>query len=452
MSVYSQVENFLKSYCPSPSPLLLALSGGADSLCLFHCLLTYREKQGLPFHIAHVDHGWREESQREAEGLRRLADQHQVPFHLKRLDPTLLEGNLEAACREERYLFFYSLHLQHSYQGVVTGHHQNDQAETVFKRILEGSHWSRWGGLQPESLLFGVRVLRPLLEISKKDIQATLAPVGLIPFDDPTNRQLAYLRARFRESFFPRLNQEFGKEVQGSLIEIREEAMELTTYFEEILRPLLNDAIRGPWGVCLDLQGRMPRSCIEIKFLLRQLCRSEGFFLSRTIIDRAAQALVQGSANLKFEMGTNHLLIDRERLFILTIAKKSGESNVFTLSPGSFNFGEWQADVAEASCPSASPLTSWKEGWRGTLTCYLPRGNYQMGWGEGLAGDRKSLKKLWGQAKIPSFLTPYFPLIKDETGNLHEFLTGKRGFALREGEPCLKIMLTYLFKDHRVRK
>ena len=126
-----------------------------------------------------------------------------MPFHSKGWNPNLLEGNLEAACREERYLFFSSLNQQHSYQGVVTGHHQNDQAETVFKRILEGSHWSRWGGLQPESCLYGVRVLRPLLEISKSAIQDTLKSAGLIAFDDPTNRQPAYLRARFRESFFP---------------------------------------------------------------------------------------------------------------------------------------------------------------------------------------------------------------------------------------------------------
>ena len=63
-----------------------------------------------------------------------------------------------------------------------------------------------------------------------------------------------------------------------------------------------------------------------------------------------------------------------------------------------------------------------------------PQGNYLMGWGAGFAGDRKSLKKLWSQAKIPSFfLTPYFPLIQDEKGNLYEFLTGKRGCTERRG-------------------
>ena len=87
----------------------MALSGGPDSLCLFYCLLEYRKRYGTPIHIAHVDHGWREESRQEVEILQRLAGNNQISFHLKTLNPTLMKGNLEAICREERYAFFAEL-------------------------------------------------------------------------------------------------------------------------------------------------------------------------------------------------------------------------------------------------------------------------------------------------------------------------------------------------------
>ena len=139
MSIFIQIENFLQVYCHSSSPLLLALSGGPDSLCLFYALLKYRNESNTPFHVAHVNHNWREKSVLEAQTLEQLASKHQVPFHLKILDPSLLRGNLEAACREERYQFFASLCQFNQFQGVLTGHHQGDQAETIFKRILEGA-------------------------------------------------------------------------------------------------------------------------------------------------------------------------------------------------------------------------------------------------------------------------------------------------------------------------
>lgn len=429
MNLVSHVAAFLQSHCPSSAPLLLALSGGADSLCLFYCLLAYRDRYRLPFHVAHVDHGWRSESYIEAQKLRQLAAHHEVPFYLKELEPSTLQGNLEAACRKERYNFFADLCDQYHFQGVLTGHHQNDQAETIFKRILEGAHWSRWMGLQPFSQWGEISIYRPLLNVSKSSIEQMLAHMEVVPFDDPTNRQVSYLRARFRASFFPRLNEEFGKDVQGSLIQIGQEAQELTSYFAQLLNPLLMKVKRGPWGCFLDLQGEEPLSHVEMKFLLRLLCRAEDFYLSREIIEQAARALHRGVANRRFEMGQQKVIIDRKRIFILC-------------AEAALNKKKWQVEMIEERYMKPGPMTSWKEGWSGNIVCYLPRRNYRVAWDVD-EQTRPFLKTRWSKAKVPAFLYPYFPLIWDEDTICHEFLTGKSFNDLKEGELCLKILLTY---------
>jgi tRNA(Ile)-lysidine synthase len=449
MSSLTQIEAFLLKSCPTSAPLLLALSGGPDSLYLFYVLLSFRTRYRVPFHVAHVNHGWRPESSQEADALRELALQYQVPFHLKVLQPHFLEGNLEAACREERYTFFAQLSQQIPYQGVLTGHHLDDQAETIFKRLLEGAHWSRWVGLQRETWIKGVRILRPLLNLTKNEIQKALAKENIQAFEDPSNRHLQFLRARLRETIFPRLNREFGKQIQKNLSIIGKEAQELTEYFDERLSPLLKLQVQGPWGKFLDLQKIIPTlSLLEIKYLLRGLCKQQGFFLSREMIEQAARSLKLGKANQLLTMGLHQIRVDRRHLFILSSRKVTESLTLpLPLQPGKTLLGNsWQLKIEEDVYLSHQPMTSWKEGWTGYLRGYLPQGNYTIT----LKGelDKKEtnialIKKRWSQAKVPAFLYPYFPLISIKQEVCHEFLTGRPLIPIPENTPCWKIELFY---------
>jgi tRNA(Ile)-lysidine synthase len=445
MPPFARIEKFLLQFCPSSEALLLALSGGPDSLYLFYALLFFRSKHEIPFHIAHIDHQWRAESKEEAKALQELAKQYEVPFHLKTLTPSSLKGNLEAVCREERYAFFAELAAQIPYQAVLTGHHQDDQAETVFKRLLEGAHWSHWGGLQAESWIKGVRILRPLLEMEKREIQQALFQQNILAFDDPSNRHIKFLRARLRETIFPRLNQEFGKQVQKSLTIVAQQAQELTDYFDERLDPLLQEVKRGPFGVWLDLQQVMPQSIIEIKYLLRLFCKQEGFFLSREIIDQAASALRLGKANHCFAMGSQQVWIDRRRIFIIQPHLIETEGGVLPITLGKKRWGNWTLDVSEEHYCNLKPISSWKEGWMGQLRSYLPSGNYMIGFKHSL--ESVVMKKRWNQAKVPAFLYYSLPFIWGKEGICYEFLTGQLLVQIERGAPCWKVELAYNNKD-----
>lgn len=448
MTIFARVEAFLLAFCPSSAPLLLALSGGVDSLCLFYALLSFRERYGTSFHIAHVDHGWRQESQAEAEALRQLALQHEVPFHLKILDPACLKGNLEGACRQERYAFFAFLCRQFPFQAVLTGHHQDDQAETIFKRLLEGSHWSRWMGLKAETWMQEMRILRPLLETTKKEIQESLSQANIKAFEDPTNRHVQFLRARLRQTIFPRLNQEFGKQVQNSFLEMGKEAQELVDYFDARLSFLLENVIQGPWGICLDLQNLMPASRVELKYLIRLLCQKQGFFLSRPIIEQAAEALQSGKANQLFVMGSNQVWIDRQHIFMTKplYPSKDEKNHSLTIALGDGVLGNWKIKVFQDVYDSGYRATSWKEGWKGELKSYLPIGDYTIDLYTHSSVLNSVIKKRWSQAKVPAFLYEYFPLIREEKKICHEFLTGRPLIAWTEGTPCWRIEL---FKSYQ---
>lgn len=457
MTVFTHFEAFLKIFCLSSSPLLLALSGGPDSLCLFYCLLMARDRYGLSFHIAHVDHGWREESREEAQILEQLALDYHIPFHLKTLEPGSLKGNLEAACREERYAFFSSLCHEFQFQGVMTGHHQDDQAETICKRILEGAHWFRWMGLKPESWREGMRVLRPLLKVARKEILQFLEEKNLQAFEDPTNRHSCFLRARLRETIFPRLNQEFGKEVQKSFIHLGEEAKELTDYFEERVGPVVKSLKHGLWGTYLNLQTLLPSHLIEIKYLIRLVCESQQFFLSREIIEEIAHALQKGKACQLFTMKSRQIWVDRRRLFIFhspSQVVKENQPQAASLFEKPF-LGDWEIEVREEVYTSDCATTSWEEGWQGYLCAYLPiGGHYLFGFDQKnhCMKSRAIVKKRWSQAKIPSFLVSYFPFIYQENGKAmqirHEFLTGQPLFKLEERALCWKVELLHPFSKN----
>ena len=132
-------------------PLLLAFSGGPDSLALLHLLMEFHKIRPLKLAIAHVDHGWREESAEEAAQIALMAANLGLPLHLRKLDPKHLSGNLEAACREERFRFFASLCRDHGYQAVLLAHHADDLAETVLKRALEGASLPRLAAVRTEA-------------------------------------------------------------------------------------------------------------------------------------------------------------------------------------------------------------------------------------------------------------------------------------------------------------
>lgn len=435
------VFRFLKKQINPRSPILLALSGGPDSLLLFHLLTQFSKLHPIQVGIAHVDHGWRTESANEASQLETLAKTFSLPFHLKTLDPSTLKGNLEAACREERLRFFSLLCAEHGYQSIILGHHADDQAETVLKRMLEGASFLSWTALQPISKLRGMTIWRPLLPFSKKSILDWLEENQIAAFNDATNSDLKFLRARLRKQIIPELSHHFGKEVSNNLCWLAQESKELKEFLDISLQPYLDKMERGPLGLLLDLSEVTIQSPFALRYLLKQLGEKGGCVIPRQILRTASQLIVERKSNRLFTFGKNNLYIDRGRLFLTTKLPKILNTEA-PLTLGSSSYGDWEVNVEESEMALCF-ASGWRHVWKGLVEITLPSDIYRLGPVDVKADYRgkSSLDNWWTNKKVPAFLRYAVPLIWKEDTVCHEFLAESKAIAEERIGKCLRIQL-----------
>ena len=281
----STLYQFIKQRIDPQKPILVGLSGGPDSIALLYLLLEIQETVDLKIGIAHINHRWRESSSKEACQLEQLAVSLNLPFHLKVLNPELLIGNLEEACRYERLNFFKELSKKEGYQAVLLGHHADDQTETVLKKIFEGCELPSLAGMQNAASYDGLNIWRPLLSIRKNEILSWLDSKNLTFFEDSTNQDERFLRAKFRKTIIPSLSSQFGKEISSCLNRIGSDADELSLYLNDKINDYLSEIVEGPFGLMLDLSKKRPKFQFEFRYLIRQFCEMAQVSLSRALID-----------------------------------------------------------------------------------------------------------------------------------------------------------------------
>ena len=290
-SILQKIKEFLQTHLKGGAPLLLGLSGGPDSMALLHLLLNCQLP--LDIQVAHVDHGWRPESRKEAEWLQERVS---LPFHLHRLEGV---GQDEASAREERLKFFSGLYQKLGGQALLLGHQAEDQAETVLKRIFEGGNVLSLRGMAPISSLRGMTLWRPLLGVRKQELVAWLEQRGIPYLKDPSNLDPKYLRAKMRVSILPELSKSFGKEIQGNLIRLGQTAQELKEYFDKKLAAYGAQVKRDRGEVHIDLNPLYPFERVELKAFLKRLSDEEALGLSHEALGTLARLLEEGRVPLR---------------------------------------------------------------------------------------------------------------------------------------------------------
>ena len=221
--------------------LLIAVSGGQDSLCLIKLLLDLQSKWGWDLGIAHCDHRWRSDSEANAHHVENLAKTWDISFYLETANEPI---NSEAAARDWRYQALSAIAHANNYQYIVTGHTASDRAETLLYNLIRGTGAD---GLQAltwqRPLTTGIMLVRPLLEITRSQTQQFCQEFKLPIWEDSTNQDLQYARNRIRQEFIPYLRENFNPQVESALAQTAELLQAEVEYLEKAAQQLREEAM-----------------------------------------------------------------------------------------------------------------------------------------------------------------------------------------------------------------
>ena len=206
----SQAKGLFADWKAAPA-LLLAVSGGPDSLALMWLAARWRRvlARGPRLIAVTVDHGLRPESAREARDVKRLAKELDLLHRTLRWTGAKPKTGLPAAARAARYRLLAQAAQANGATHILTAHTRDDQAETLLMRMLRGSGIAGLAAMARETEREGVWLARPLLDIPKSQLIATLKRAKIAFADDPTNRDTAFTRPRLR-AIMPVLAEEGG--------------------------------------------------------------------------------------------------------------------------------------------------------------------------------------------------------------------------------------------------
>ena len=256
------------------TPGLIACSGGRDSVVLTDAVVTagYRNVA-----IAHVDHGIRAASERAAdrELVTGLARKLCVPVHFRAIPPGTIvaeaserDESVEAVARHQRYR---ELQKMITIDGdppeavLFTAHHDDDVAETVLMRVLSGRSPFELLGIEAETVIDGMRVLRPLIGVSRTAVSQYATDRGLSWCEDSTNADDAYLRNFIRHAILPEISRRFPM-VSNHVVRFHREHRELRYGLEELIPPDAWGEITSEpaWSVNRTVYSQIPRAAREI--------------------------------------------------------------------------------------------------------------------------------------------------------------------------------------------
>ena len=255
--------------------LVLAVSGGPDSVALMWLAARWRKAfaRGPRLIAVTVDHGLRKEAAREAREVKRLARSLDVEHRTMRWAGAKPRQGVPAASRDARYRLLAKAARAARATHVATAHTRDDQAETLLMRLLRGSGIAGLSAMARESERDGIRLARPLLDVSKARLVATLNKAKVAFADDPTNHDTTFTRPRLR-ALLPLLAAE-GGDARGlarlaSRLARANEAVEVLTDGAERYLALANDPLRP--GLDARAFAGLPEE-IRLRLLRRSLDR-----------------------------------------------------------------------------------------------------------------------------------------------------------------------------------
>lgn len=199
--------------------VIVAVSGGPDSMALLYLLKELNALLCLDLYVAHLDHGMRRTSSQDHAFVKKTAEKLKLPFISEVLDSKKIKkgGSSEDILRRLRYSFLLKVAKKERARKIALAHHRDDQAETVLMRLLRGSGLYGLSAILPKRTQEGCVIVRPLLEISRRDILAYLKKNRIDFKVDETNSEERFFRNKIRNQLLPLLEKRYNPNVKRVL-------------------------------------------------------------------------------------------------------------------------------------------------------------------------------------------------------------------------------------------
>lgn len=216
--------------------VIVAVSGGPDSMALLNALINLKEKLGCSLYVAHVNHMIREVADSETEYVQEFCKSRGIECFVKKVDVISLANEkkigTEEAGRNVRYEFFDEIFNKINADKIAIAHNANDNAETVLMNVLRGSGISGLKGIEP---IRDNKFIRPLIEIERADIEKYCEEKTLNPKFDESNKDNTYTRNKIRNVLIPFLKEEFNPSIVEGLNRLSDLASKENKYVENIV-------------------------------------------------------------------------------------------------------------------------------------------------------------------------------------------------------------------------
>ncbi|MFN5061306.1 MAG: tRNA lysidine(34) synthetase TilS [Pseudomonadota bacterium] len=264
------IQTAVRRHVPASARVLVAVSGGRDSAVLLHAILGAQRLLNLHVEVCHVDHGLRPSSKDDAAFVSEWCSRVGIACHVRRLGVVPKQVNIEAWARRERYAAFAEIQAERHLTTLLTAHTANDVAETLLIRLIARKELT---SIEESDSRRGV--IRPLLEIDRKQIDEYVVKYSVPYVDDPTNAETIFVRNRVRHELLPLLAQRFDRSIVWILAE---QARSLAQDSE---------ALRSEAAKVVDAIGELKES--DSAWLAR--CQSQLSMVAPAIQWRVVQAL-----------------------------------------------------------------------------------------------------------------------------------------------------------------
>jgi tRNA(Ile)-lysidine synthase len=432
LSVPSALESRVADHCrrhgllPSGGPVLAMVSGGADSTCLMHLLIGIHDG---PVGVLAVDHGLREASRHEAEGVREAAAALGLTAHVERIGLAPGAGVQERA-RTGRLAAAGRVARENGYERIATGHTASDQAETVLFRLARGTGRTGALGMAPRR----GRLVRPLLCATAAETRRWCAQQGLEVVEDPSNSDPAHARTRVRAGLLPALaaiHPGAEAHLAAAADLLRDEA--------ELLEPLVEEAWeRVGGGPGLDPGGLAGQPRAMRRLLARRLIAEAGLGGDALGGDSVARVLETAADGRRRNLpGGGGVALEGGRL--VAFGPAPGAPTPAPLAvPGATPFG---GVVVRAAAAAAAPPTTHRVAVRldGPATVRSPRPGDRLTLS---GGGRRAVGRLLADAGVPARLRHLVPVVV--SGERVVWVAGHRAAAdlvVRDGSEAVVLEL-----------